>query len=100
MTEPTIPIRGQILATASGLTCGDRNKQYGDPLENHQDIANFWTSYLHDRPAGPITPKDVAVMMALVKVARCKMPNPHRDNYVDAAAYLAIAGEIHERTHK
>lgn len=92
------PIRAHVLETALDLTCGDRNKQYGDPLENHTDIARFWSAYLGQPEA--ITPKDVAVMMALVKIARSKMPNPHRDNYIDAAAYLAIAGEIHERTHK
>ena len=90
------PIREHILRTAVDLTCGDRNKQYGDPLENHQDIARLWTAYLNH----VVYPKDVAIMMALVKIARAKMPNPHRDNYVDAAAYLAIAGEIHDRTHK
>lgn len=90
------PVRGAILDTAHRLTCGDRNKQYGDPLDNHQDIANLWMAYL----STPISPKDVAIMMALVKIARAKRPEPHRDNYVDAAAYLAIAGEIHERTHK
>ena len=90
------PIRAHVLETALDLTCGDRNKQYGDPLENHQDIARLWTAYL----STPISPKDVAIMMALVKIARAKRPEPHRDNYVDAAAYLAIAGEIHERTHK
>lgn len=89
------PIREHILKTAVDLTCGDRNASYGDPLDNHKDIAALWSAYLDGYP---MTPKDVAIMMALVKIARSKMPKPHRDNYIDAAAYLAIAGEIHERT--
>ena len=32
-------------------------------------------------------------MMALLKVARTKFGAPTADTYVDAAAYMAIAGE-------
>ena len=32
-------------------------------------------------------------MMALLKVARTKFGRPTSDTYVDAAAYMAIAGE-------
>ena len=32
-------------------------------------------------------------MMALLKVARTKFGQPTEDTYVDAAAYMAIAGE-------
>ena len=33
-------------------------------------------------------------MMALLKVARTKLGNLNKDDYVDGAGYLAIAGEI------
>lgn len=94
------PIRAHVLETALDLTCGDRNKQYGDPLVNLQDCADLFNAYFGHNLRAPVRPQDVAIMMALVKIARAKRPEPHRDNYVDAAAYLAIAGEIHERTHK
>jgi len=32
-------------------------------------------------------------MLALLKVARTKFGNPTEDTYIDAAAYMAIAGE-------
>ena len=40
-----------------------------------------------------ITAHDAAVMMALLKIARTKFGAPTEDTYVDAAAYMAIAGE-------
>ena len=46
-----------------------------------------------------ITPHDVAMCMALVKVARL-MHAHKKDSYLDLAAYAAIAGEIEARTNK
>ena len=94
------PIRATILETALNLTCGDRNKTYGDPLINLTDCADLMNAYLGSKLRNPITPADVASIMALVKLARTKSNVLHRDNYVDAAAYMAIAGEIAERTSK
>jgi hypothetical protein len=37
---------------------------------------------------------DVAMMMTLFKIARIKGNPDHIDSYIDAAGYLAIAGEI------
>ena len=53
------------------------------------NIAKLWTAYLDKE----ITAHDAAVMMALLKVARTKFGQPTSDTYVDAAAYMAIAGE-------
>ena len=82
-----------FLEEAIRLTSNDRNKDYGDILETHENIAALWSAFLRKT----ITAHDVAVCMALVKVAR-SMHKQKTDNYVDAAAYLAIAGEISERT--
>jgi hypothetical protein len=49
----------------------------------------LWSAYLDKE----ITAHDAAVMMALLKVARTKFGQPTADTYVDAAAYMAIAGE-------
>jgi hypothetical protein len=40
--------------------------------------------------------EDVAWIMVLVKMARSFQPGYHPDNYTDAAAYSAIAGECRE----
>lgn len=81
--------RGEILQEAARLTAKDRQKIYGDPRTNHCRIADLWTTYL----AQQITPQQVAICMALVKVARL-METETEDSFVDLAAYASIAGEI------
>ena len=79
----------QFLNQANVLVKGQREKDYGDKVNNHKNIAKLWTAYLDKE----ITAHDAAVMMALLKVARTKFGAPTADTYVDAAAYMAIAGE-------
>ena len=81
-----------FLKKAIELVEGQRQEDYGDKTLNHQNIANLWNSYL----GMDISPHDVAICMALVKVARL-MHSRKSDSYVDLAAYGAIAGEIAER---
>jgi hypothetical protein len=81
--------RGEILQEAARLTAKDRQNIYGDPRTNHIRIADLWTTYLKHQ----ITPQQVAVCMALVKIARL-METETEDSFVDLAAYAAIAGEI------
>ena len=84
-----------LLEEAKKLIGGDRQKEYGDKLKNHQNIADLWSVFLEKK----ITPHDVAICMALVKVAR--LMNQHKkDSYLDMAAYAAIAGEIEARKNK
>ncbi len=52
--------------------------------------AKLWSDFL-EREIDPI---DVAICMALVKLAR-SMESAKVDTYIDAAAYLAIAGQLH-----
>jgi hypothetical protein len=42
----------------------------------------------------PITDYQVAMCMALVKIAR-SMETAKTDTYIDLAAYVAIAGQLH-----
>ena len=88
-------ISQDLLDEAKKLIGGDRQTDYGDKLKNHQNIADFWSVFLEKK----ITAHDVAICMALVKVAR--LMNQHKkDSYLDMAAYAAIAGEIEKRTNK
>lgn len=82
--------RGQILKEADRLTHGDRNKNYGKPLTNHQRIAGLWSIFLETE----ITPAQAAMCLALVKVARLIETPEHEDSPIDMAAYAAIYGEI------
>lgn len=82
--------RGEILDEAKRLTHGDRNKNYGKPLTNHQRIAGLWSIFLEQE----ITPAQAAMCLALVKVARLIETPDHQDSPIDMAAYAAIYGEI------
>ena len=77
------------LKLARELVTGPRAKTYGDKIRNHANIGKLWSAYLDKE----ITAHDAAVMLALLKVARTKFGQPTEDTYVDAAAYMAIAGE-------
>jgi hypothetical protein len=106
--EPQAPrsTRETMLNTAKALTCGDRNQSYGPPEENLANIASLWEAYLNtnqrcfrreeDDWKVKLTSEDVAWLLVLTKMARSFQPGFHFDNYVDASAYSAIAGECRE----
>lgn len=81
--------RAEILKMAIELTVKDRQEQYGDARENFELVARFWEVYT----GRPYSASDVAMMLALLKVARA-MSGYKADNYVDLAGYAALAGEI------
>ena len=89
------PFRQETLEKALELTCGDRNKAYGPPFMNLSACAMLWTAYLSAKHVDDIslTAEDVAWMMTLLKMTRAFHGEMHGDNYIDAAAYSAIAGE-------
>ena len=80
----------KLLEKANALIAGDREKDYGDKVHNHQNISKLWSSY----KGIEITAHDVAIMMVLLKIARTKLGVVSEDTYIDMAAYGAIAGEI------
>ena len=79
----------KALEQARKLIMGPRAHTYGDKVKNHKNIAKMWSAYIDKE----LTAHDAAVMLALLKVARTKFGNPTEDTYIDAAAYMAIAGE-------
>lgn len=87
--------RKEILEAATKCVCGDREQDYGIPENNFQTIANLWIDYLtaKDDFLG-IEPKDVAAMLALLKIARIASGHAKEDNWVDLAGYAACGGEV------
>ena len=83
-------ITKEILSEATRLVGTDRQKDYGDKVENHDNIARLWAAYLGIK----IEAHDVALMMVLLKMARTKLGKVSKDTYIDMSAYSAIAGEI------
>jgi len=84
--------RDEILKTAAELICSDRESDYGSPEDNFKTIAGYWAHY----KGVDFSAHDVAVMMALLKIARIQTGRFKADSYIDACGYLAIAGEIGE----
>lgn len=98
-TETTDGQRADILYKAMECVCGQREQDYGSPEDNFKLIADFWNVYLSFNGDFPtLGPKDVAMMMALLKVARIKSGTGTEDSFVDLAGYAACAGEIATRT--
>lgn len=83
-------IRTAVLDEASRLINGDRNRDYGEPAENFERIAAGWRVLL----GADVTPHQVALCMAWLKMARLVETPRHEDSYVDAAAYAALAAQL------
>lgn len=86
--------REEILNLAKTCVCGKREQDYGSPESNFQLIADLWNAYLYSTDNGIITPTDVAMMMALLKIARIRNGGGTGDSFVDLAGYAACGGEI------
>lgn len=80
---------GEFLIQARAII-QDRGMDYGHPSDNMQRTARLWSAFLEM----PVTDYQVATCLALVKIAR-SMETAKVDNYIDASAYMAIAGQIH-----
>ncbi len=88
------PVQGspasEILKKASGLIDGERNAQHGDRKECHTLIAKMWSAY----KGVDFSCEDVAMLMALLKIARTKSGAFNGDCYVDGAGYISLSGEF------
>ena len=89
---PIKPPRTEILEEAATLINGQRDNSYGDPVDNFATTAALWEAYLSRAVESrdskfTITTYDVAVMMALVKVARIAKSPEKRDHWTDLAGY-------------
>ena len=82
--------REETLNKAKDCVCGQREQEYGTPEDNFRSIAGLWTAYMNFE----FTPIDVAMMMALLKIARIRTGTATEDSFVDLAGYAACGAEI------
>ena len=86
--------RELCLKKAEECVLNDRNKQYGSPENVFNDVADLWRVYLRGSGRNVrLTCTDVAMMLALLKVARISANPTHKDSFVDLAGYAACAME-------
>ena len=82
--------RAEVLDGAKACVCQNREQEYGAIENNFAMIADMWSVYL----GVEITPVDVALMMAQLKMTRIKTGTFKEDSFVDACGYIACAAEL------
>lgn len=82
--------RSECLDAAKACVCGQRQQDYGTPEDSFNKIAELWTAYY----GAGFTATDVAMMMALLKIARISTGTGTDDSFIDLAGYAACGGEI------
>jgi hypothetical protein len=89
--------RDEILKRAEKIICKERQDVHGDPEDSFALIADYWTAYVTKEMKDRVDlfgARDVAIMMALFKLARMQINGQHVDSVIDGCGYLAIAGEL------
>lgn len=81
---------GTWTAAAAKIVTQDRNASYGGPERSFETIAQLWAIHLGYK----VTASDVAIMMALLKIARLSANPAHADSWIDLAGYAACGGEV------
>lgn len=68
----------------------ERRANWGDPVETHIRIAQGWSGILDIE----VTPHQVALMMASMKLVHASLNPDNPDSLVDAGAYVEIGKRI------
>jgi hypothetical protein len=90
-TQGAKRLRAKELLSNAADTIDERSRTHG-----HYDLtllrtSKLWADYLERE----VDPMDVAICMALLKIARImEARGAHDDNFVDLVSYAAIAGEL------
>ena len=89
--------RADILHAAEKCVCGQRETDYGTPEDNFKTIAELWEAYLNKACIRGVNvrveAKDVAVMMALLKIARIAAGGGKADSCIVLSGYAACWAE-------
>jgi len=88
------PERVKILHEGASLTSGERDKEYGPPAINMAAAGALKAAFREHMTRDISLAELEALDMVMTKLGRLATGTPKRDTYVDAATYVAIAGEI------
>lgn len=80
-----------VLEEANKLVHGDRNADYGHPLDDFSKTAAMWTAIL----GHPVSPEQVGLCMCAVKISR-QLNKPKADNLIDLAGYAETVNMVIE----
>jgi len=90
--------RIDLLDEAKRITAGVRDKEYGDPVQNHQRAADIFNA----ATSRDLLAEEVALMQICLKLSRVQGSPDKSDHYVDIMAYAGImyecivAGDRHD----
>lgn len=82
--------RAKGILTDASDTISERGTTHGHYDQTMLRTAKLWSTFLETQ----LEPNDVAICMALVKLARIMETRNVYDSWVDFVAYAAIAGEL------
>jgi hypothetical protein len=82
--------RTDCLSAAAKLITEDRAASYGDNRDTHHRVSVMWTALT----GHPISPEQVCVMMAALKLCRLAHDSQSVDSWVDACGYIALGAEL------
>ena len=83
------------MAEANGLVNGDRQAAYGSPRASYEAQAKVWTGILYDKLKADLTPEDVVLLLAAMKLRR-EAHKPKRDNRIDVHGYMLVLAHVIE----
>lgn len=87
-----------VCRKAGELVAGPRAVTHGDMELTHTRISDLWSAYLRGcEDPFALGAVDVLNMMELMKIGRRLGGEHNVDDYIDAAGYAALAGELSER---
>jgi len=113
--------RSELLEEAANLVDGDRNVDYGDPIQDFSRTGSYWGIHIaaifarrlhlmgftekddinYNTIMGMletiIEPHDVAIMMMQLKQSRLAWSPEKVDHWIDAAGYAACGWDCVER---
>ena len=92
--EDDLEPRLQLLEKVGKLISQDRNKDYGDPMDNLSRTCDLVKAYLGERKGTDLEPHDVAVLGILLKVGRLAHDREKDDSWADICGYSAIGFEV------
>jgi hypothetical protein len=84
-----------VLDEAAMLVDGERQADYGNPLDNWSDIAAKWSITLRKKLKEPITAEEAVICMIDLKSCR-EAHAPKRDNLRDTAGYARVIERIQD----